>query len=88
MAQTFAVCTVKTPDGGQRNCQKHVDFYSKNKFEILVHLVGFNIRIYHDTRSPERQIGEENEVWKLSDYAAWVAISYQFAYIQLRNYCL
>ena len=23
----------KTPDDGQRNCPKHVEFYSKNKFE-------------------------------------------------------
>ena len=29
---------------GQRNCPKHVKFYSKNKFEKLVHLVGFIIR--------------------------------------------
>jgi len=35
----------KTPDDGQRNCQKHVEFYSKNKFEKLVHIVGFIIRI-------------------------------------------
>jgi len=34
---------------------QHVDFYSKNKFEKLVQLVGFIIRIYHDARSPERQ---------------------------------
>ena len=27
---------------------KHVEFYSKNKFEKSVHLVGFIIRIYHD----------------------------------------
>ena len=33
----------KTPDDGQRNCPKHVEFYSKNKFEKLVHLVGFII---------------------------------------------
>ena len=46
----------KTPDYGQRNCPKHVGFYSKNKFEKLVHLVGFIIRIYHEARSPERQI--------------------------------
>jgi len=46
----------KTPDDGQRNCPKHVDFYSKNKFQKLVHLVGFIMRIYHDTRSPERQV--------------------------------
>jgi len=42
-------------DDGQRNCPKHVEFYFKNKFEKLVHLVGFVIRIYHDARSPERQ---------------------------------
>jgi len=46
----------KTADYGQRNCPKHVDFYSKNKFEKLVHLFGFIIRIYHDARSPEHQI--------------------------------
>jgi len=46
----------KTPDDGQRNCPKHVEFCSKNKFEKLVHLVGFIIRIYHDVRSPELQI--------------------------------
>ena len=27
----------------------------QNKFEKLVHLDGFIIRIYHDARSPERQ---------------------------------
>jgi len=31
-----------------------VEFYTKNKLEKLVHLVGFIIRIYHDARSPER----------------------------------
>jgi len=56
MIYTIAVCTVKTPDDGQRNCPKHVEFYSKNKFEKLVHLVGFIIRIYHDVRSHEHQI--------------------------------
>ena len=25
---------------GQRNCPEHVEFYSRNKFEKLVHLVG------------------------------------------------
>jgi hypothetical protein len=44
-------------DDGQRNCPKHVEFYSKNKFEKLVHLVGFIIRICHDARSSECQIG-------------------------------
>ena len=45
----------KSPDDGQRNCPKHVEFYSKNKLVKLVHLVSFIIRIYHDARSPERQ---------------------------------
>ena len=35
MTYTTAVCTVKTPDDGQRNCPKHIEFYSKNKFEKL-----------------------------------------------------
>jgi len=35
---------------------KHVEFYSKNKLEKSVQLVGFIIRIYHDAWSPERQI--------------------------------
>ena len=55
MTCTIAVCTVKVPDDEQRNCPKHVEFYSKIKFEKLVHLVGFIIRIYHAARSPERQ---------------------------------
>ena len=33
-----------TPDDGQKNCPKHVEFHSNNKFEGLVHLVGFIIR--------------------------------------------
>jgi len=47
----------KTPDDGQRNCPKHVEFYSKNKLEKLVHLADSIIRIYHDAHSPERQKG-------------------------------
>ena len=36
----------KTPYDGQRKCAKHVEFYSKNKFEKLVHLVGFLILLF------------------------------------------
>ena len=36
------------------NYPKHVEFYSKNKSEKLSDLVGFTIRICHDSRSPER----------------------------------
>jgi len=42
----------QTLDDGQRNCPKHVEFYSKNKFEKLVHLVGFIIRICHSILIP------------------------------------
>ena len=35
----------QTPDDGQRYCPKHVESYSKNKFEKLVLLAGFIIRI-------------------------------------------
>ena len=56
MTYIIAVRTVKTPDDGQRNCPKHVEFYSKNKFEKLLRIVAFNTSIYHDARSPERQI--------------------------------
>ena len=38
------LCTrYQTPDDGQKTCPKHVEFYSKNKFEKFVHLVGFII---------------------------------------------
>jgi len=33
-------------DDGQRNCPKHVKFYSKNKFEKLSESSWFIIRIY------------------------------------------
>ena len=57
VGQISLLCVLlKSSDGGQRNCPKHVDFYSKNKFEKLVHLVGFIIKICHDVRSPELQI--------------------------------
>jgi len=46
----------QTSDDGQKTCLKHAEFYSKNKFEKLVHLVGFIIRIYHDAWSSECQI--------------------------------
>ena len=35
---------------------KHIEFFSKNKFEKLVHFFGFIVRLYHDARSSECQI--------------------------------
>ena len=57
----------KTPDDGQSNCPKHVEFYSKNKFDKLVHLVDFITKIYHDARSPERQILLYPILWPRTD---------------------
>ena len=37
----------KTPDDGQKNCPKHVEFYFKNRFEKLVHLVGSVTRMLY-----------------------------------------
>ena len=61
------VCSKKTPYDGHTNCPKHVEFYSKNKFEKLVHLVSFIIRIYHDAWSPERQIDAEVGVYSMKN---------------------
>ena len=44
---SFVCVQWKTPDDGQKNCPKHVEFYSKYKFEKLVHLVGFIIRMHY-----------------------------------------
>ena len=71
----------KTPDDGQRNCPKHVEFYSKNKFEKLVHLIGFIIKIYHDTRSPGRQYGPYlssscRHVCSVISYTAHLSLSF------------
>jgi len=56
MVYVIQVLLNATLDDGQTDCPKHVDSYSKNKFEILVHLVDFIIRIYQDARSTECQI--------------------------------
>jgi hypothetical protein len=44
-----------TPDVGQKTCPKHIEFYSKSKFEKLMYLIGFIIRIYHNAGSSEYQ---------------------------------
>jgi len=43
-----ACCQQTCPDDGQRNCPKHAEFYSKNKFEKLVALIGFITRMNCD----------------------------------------
>ena len=43
----LAVAPSKKRRDEQKNCPKHGEFYSKNKFEKLVHIVGFIIRIQY-----------------------------------------
>jgi hypothetical protein len=43
-----------SPDDGQKDRPKHVEWYSINS--KIVHLVDFTIEIYQDARSHERQI--------------------------------
>jgi len=51
--QTIAVCVQrKNPDDGQRNCPKRVEFHFKNKFDKLVHLVGFIVRKWLPVSTP------------------------------------
>jgi hypothetical protein len=50
-------------DDGQRNCPKDVESSSKNKFEILVHLGGFIVRIHHDTPTSERQMCKKSNLF-------------------------
>jgi len=45
MSHRFAVCTVKNSWRWTEELSKHVEFYSKNKSEKLVHLVSFIMRI-------------------------------------------
>ena len=50
----------KTPDDGQRNCPKRVEFRSKNKFEKLVHLVFFIKSMFPWTLVTTRNITEHH----------------------------
>jgi hypothetical protein len=45
-----------TPDDGHRRCPKRVWFFDKNRFWILMHLVGYFYETYHDARSPEHKV--------------------------------
>jgi hypothetical protein len=62
MTYTTAVCTVKNSWCWTEEMSKTCSFYSKNKFEKQVHLVGFITRIYHDARSPECQMPQMSEI--------------------------
>ena len=59
------------------NCPKHVEFYSNNNFEKLEYLAGLSIRIYHDARSPERQIS--CSLFKLKEISGIISYTLQFS---------
>ena len=62
MSCRFAVCTVKNSWWWTEELSETCRVSFQNKFEKLVHLVGFIIGIYHDAQSPERQI-QTHEKW-------------------------
>ena len=69
----------KTPDDGQSNCPKHADFNSKNKFEKLVHLVGFIIRNLSRcavTWMPKKKAHGFRVAFRMEPH--WAVISLQF----------
>jgi len=55
----------KTPDDGQRNCPKHVEFHFKNKFDKLVHLVG--IIIWNKTTCC-LWVGHPSSTWTMTKF--------------------
>ena len=55
MTHTTAVCTVKNSWWWTEELSETCRVSFQNKLEILVHLVGFIIRIRHDARSHERK---------------------------------
>ena len=54
-----------------RDIVRNMQFYFKNKFEELVLLVGFIIRIYHVARSSECQIQKVVIIMNLRLSALW-----------------
>jgi len=65
----------------QRNCPKHVEFYSKNKFEKLVHLVGFIIRTCHEYHN----VGRHYDFNNATDLEARQELDYGKQYTSYKN---
>ena len=59
-ASTWLITETNTPRCTVKKTLKNVEFYSQNNFQKLVHLVGFNVRMYHDAVSSEFQIGHND----------------------------
>jgi hypothetical protein len=61
MTYTIAVCTVNNSWWWTEELSETCRFSFQNKFEKLVLLVGFIIRIFHDARSHERHDARSHE---------------------------
>jgi len=75
-----------TPDDGRKDRPKHVECYSKikwNKFDTLVHLVGFTIQIYYDAQPYEGQIAVTSLYYYYYYYYYYKSISHGFGYVLL-----
>ena len=67
----------ETTDDGYRNCPKHVEFHSKNKFEKLVHPVGFIITSAD---------GIISSLHNTISWLVWKCDGYQFIYVFKHNH--
>jgi hypothetical protein len=83
----------KTPDDGHSNRPKHAaEFHSKNKFEKLVHLVGFIIRnltrctVTWTSREVKNLSNIARKTWNNLVMIAysWIQIQTEWAYVPLR----
>jgi len=63
MTYSIAVCTAKNSWWWTEELSVTCRVLFKNKFEKLVHLVSFIIRIYQDARSPEGQMFSDHNWW-------------------------
>jgi hypothetical protein len=63
------------PDDRQRNCPKHVEFYFMNKYEKLVHLVGFSIRKISSTCSKQIIVHHQEVISVQAAYSIFYHVS-------------
>jgi hypothetical protein len=86
MTYTIAVCTVKNSWWCIEELSETCRVVFQNKFEKLVPLVGFIIRIYHDALSSEREIdyfflvsipcGNKHTYIQRSLFAKWIILQH------------
>jgi len=90
MTNTVLCVQWKNPDGGQRNCPKHVEFYSKNKFKKLLHLVDFIIRFITMHSHLNRKFSILCVAWKRSQsnrYFYYFELSRSYVVVDYSVFC-